>query len=309
MRNHFAEEITKLAAENKKIFLLSGDIGNKLFDTYKEKYPERFMNCGVAEANMMGMAAGLALSGYRPIIYTITPFVTTRCFEQIRVDVCYHKQPVIIVGVGSGLCYASLGPTHHSCEDIAIMRMLPEMSVMCPADPYEVRGAIRAALKHNGPVYIRMGKKGEPLIHNTIPSMELGQALTLSDGTDVCLLSTGVVMPMVQETAKKLKEHGLSARVVSFHTVKPLDQAMLRDVFKNFKLVVTFEEHSEHGGLGGSVAEWMTAFNDAKAKLIRMGTTDSFMHTCGDQEYTRKHFGLTSEIAMKRILDIIIQNR
>src|SRR2546430_5284860 len=164
MRNAFATEITSLASEDERLVLLSGDIGNKLFDGYKEKFPERFFNCGVAEANMMGMAAGMALSGMRPITYTITPFTTTRCFEQIRVDVCYHNVPVIIVGVGGGLSYASLGATHHSCEDIALLRMLPNMTVICPGDAIEVRGALRAALRHDGPVYIRLGKKGEPIV-------------------------------------------------------------------------------------------------------------------------------------------------
>jgi transketolase len=165
MRNAFADEITKLGAVDQRVVLLSGDIGNKLFDKYKEKAEGRFFNCGVAEANMMSVAAGMALCGLRPVIYTITPFTTTRCFEQIRVDACYHKAPVIIVGTGSGLSYAELGPTHHSCEDMAILRALPEMTVMAPGDVPELRAALRAALKQDGPVYIRIGKKGEPNIH------------------------------------------------------------------------------------------------------------------------------------------------
>src|SRR5712691_8753697 len=162
MRNAFADEITKLGADDTRVVLLSGDIGNKLFDKFKQQAGNRFLNCGVAEANMMSIAAGMALSGLRPVIYTITPFTTTRCFEQIRVDVCYHKAPVIIVGTGSGLSYADLGPTHHSCEDMAILRTRPGMTVLAPADSTELRLALRQALSLGGPVYMRIGKKGEP---------------------------------------------------------------------------------------------------------------------------------------------------
>src|SRR5437588_11098242 len=164
MRNAFAAEITALAEKDDRVVLLSGDIGNRLFDNYKERFKTRFFNCGVAEANMMSMAAGMAFSGMRPVAYTITPFITTRCLEQIRVDVCYHNVPVTIVGVGAGLSYASLNATHHSCEDIAFLRAIPNMTVVCPADPFEVRCALTASIQRGGPVYLRLGKKGEPVI-------------------------------------------------------------------------------------------------------------------------------------------------
>ena len=174
MRNAFAQVITELSDTCPDIVLLAGDIGNRLFDRFKEKHPDRFYNCGVAEANMTGVAAGLAFSGLRPVTYTITPFNTTRCFEQIRLDVCYPNLPVIIVGTGSGLSYSELGSTHHSMEDIAILRTLPNMHVLCPADPVEVRLALQDALRLARPTYIRIGKKGEPVIHKTIPSFEIG---------------------------------------------------------------------------------------------------------------------------------------
>ena len=158
MRNAFAQEITALAAEDKRIVLLSGDIGNRLFDPYKKQFPDRFYNCGVAEANMTSVAAGMALSGLRPVTYTIAAFNTVRCLEQIRVDVCYQGLPVVIVGVGGGLSYAALNATHHALEDVAFLRILPNMTVICPGDAWEVRAAVRAAIKHNGPVYVRLGK-------------------------------------------------------------------------------------------------------------------------------------------------------
>src|SRR5215467_4329085 len=144
MRNAFADELTKLGSEEPCVVMLSGDIGNRLFDKFKDRHPGRFLNCGVAEANMTGVAAGMAMCGLRPVAYTITPFVTTRCLEQIRVDVCYHNLPVTIVGVGAGLSYASLNATHHSCEDVAFLRALPNMSIVCPADPVEVRCSLKA---------------------------------------------------------------------------------------------------------------------------------------------------------------------
>ena len=194
MRNAFADEVTALAKSNSKVVLLSGDIGNKLFDKFKEVDERRFYNCGVAEANMMGVAAGMALSGLRPVIYTITPFTTTRCFEQIRVDACYHKAPVVIVGTGSGLSYAELGPTHHSLEDLAILRTLPGMRVMAPCDATEMRLALRAALHEDGPVYIRIGKKGEPKIHQQEPDFKIGRAIVVQEGTDVALLGAGTII-------------------------------------------------------------------------------------------------------------------
>ncbi|NNN20349.1 MAG: transketolase, partial [Acidimicrobiaceae bacterium] len=190
MRNAFAAEITALAAEDERVVLLAGDIGNRLFDPYRDSFPDRYINCGVAEANLTTVAAGMASCGLRPFTYSITPFITTRCLEQIRVDICYHELPVIIVGTGSGLAYNSLGATHHSCEDIGFLRLLPYMTVICPGDPTEVRLAARAALAHPGPVYIRLGKKGEPDVHQDPPSFEIGRGIVLRDGSDICLIST-----------------------------------------------------------------------------------------------------------------------
>ncbi|HET7670338.1 MAG TPA: transketolase C-terminal domain-containing protein [Burkholderiales bacterium] len=295
MRNAFADEITSLGAKDSRVVLLSGDIGNKLFDKFKEKAPGRFFNCGVAEANMMGVAAGMALSGLRPVVYTITPFTTTRCFEQIRVDVCYHKAPVIIVGTGSGLSYADLGPTHHSCEDLAILRTLPEMTVMAPGDSLELRAALQAALRHDGPVYMRIGKKGEPQIHSEISKLEIGRALTIQDGKDVCLVSTGVMLSVVMDAAKRLAEQKISARVESFPTVKPLDVRRLAEIFGQYPVVAVAEEHGRIGGLAGAVAEWLAGQDKPRAKLLSFGTADEFMHEVGTTEYARRKWGLTAE--------------
>ena len=303
MRNAFADEMTLLAKEDPRLVLLSGDIGNKLFDKFKEHSEARFMNCGVAEANMMSVASGMALCGLRPFVYTITPFTTTRCFEQIRVDACYHEAPVTIVGTGSGLSYADLGPTHHSLEDLAILRTLPGMTVFAPCDEVELRLGLRAALKQDGPMYMRIGKKGEPIIHNSPPAgFALGKAITVRQGKDVCLIAAGTIMPEVLAAAEALGKAGVSARVESFHTIKPLDSARLAEVFKGYSLVAVVEEHGLVGGLGGAIAEWRAARDEALARMIAFGTPDEFMHEVGTQEYARRKFGLTADNIAGKVL-------
>ncbi len=300
MRNAFADEVTKLARFDKRVLLLSGDIGNKLFDDFKQVDPLRFYNCGIAEANMMGVAAGLALSGLRPIIYTITPFTTTRCFEQIRVDVCYHEAPVIIVGTGSGLSYTELGPTHHSLEDMAILRTLPGMCVMAPGDATELRLALRAALQQDHPVYIRIGKKGEPDIHAHRTQLDIGKVFVVREGHDITMLSTGTMIAEVIKAADWLQQRGISAEIISSHTVKPLDEEYLSAAAKRFKLFVTIEEHGLIGGLSSAVAEWCAKTN-TKIPHVSMGTPDEFMHETGSQEYARKKYGLVADSIVERI--------
>ena len=352
MRNAFADEILALAEQDERVVLLSADIGNRLFDTFKERYPHRFYNCGVAEANMIGVAAGLAMSGLRPVCYTIANFITYRCMEQIRIDLCYHYQPVIIVGTGAGLSYASLGATHHTCEEMGMLRLLPGLVIIAPADQREARCALRAALKQDSPVYLRLGKKGEPAVHTIDPDFKIGRGIFISERndkslsklpyadevqdafvtqnqsvygntrgflgdeatnqfavevefrkrSDVCLLSTGNMLPTALETAELLAQSNCSTSVVSFHTIKPLDEELLRDIFQRFRCVATIEEHSILGGLGGSIAEWLSDHPESKARLIRCGTRDEFLHTTCNQKEARKIFGLTAEALTQKII-------
>ena len=300
MRNAFAREITELAEADERVVLLSGDIGNRLFDDFKQRHPDRFINCGVAEANMVSMAAGMAMDGLRPVAYTITPFITTRVLEQIKVDVCYHHVPVTIVSVGGGLSYASLGATHHSLEDIAFLRALPGMAVVCPADAHEVPPALRAAVAQDGPVYIRLGKKGEPLVHAAEPDFRIGRGIVLREGGDACLLATGNIVPTALEAADELAKGGLEVRVVSFHTVKPLDEELLAEAFRSFPLVVTVEEHGLIGGVGSAVAEWAADNAPGSARLLRIGARDEYLHESGGQAHARAWYGLTAEAIASR---------
>ncbi|HWQ65459.1 MAG TPA: transketolase C-terminal domain-containing protein [Methanospirillum sp.] len=293
MRDTFSAEITALASENHRIVLLMGDIGNHMFDRFKELYPERFYNCGIAEANMISVAAGLAMSGFRPFVYTFSAFDIGRPFEQVRVDIAFQNLPVIIIGLGGGLTYSSLGPTHYFCEDLAIMRSLPNMTVVCPADAIETRLAIRASLQREGPVYIRIGKKNEPRIHKTPPNFIIGKGLPIQEGTKICILGIGSLMPNVIAAAWILRESDLNPSVIHFHTIKPLDTDLLEKVFSEYSLIVTIEEHSLIGGLGSAVAEWISDnFLSQKGQLMRIGIPDEYLYYARNHESARKYYGL-----------------
>lgn len=302
MRNAFAAELTELAAADERIVLLTGDIGNRLFNPFKERNPERFFNCGVAEANMTGVAAGLALCGLRPVTYTITPFNTFRCLEQIKLDVCYQNLPVVIVGLGAGLSYAEQGPTHTSCEDLACLRALPNLTIVCPGDAREVVWALRAALEHPGPVYLRLGKKNEPVVHQEDPGFVLGRGIEMVRGEQVCLLAAGNLLPLALDAARELNLQGVSCGVVSLHTVKPLDEELLEEVFQRSRLVVSLEEHGLAGGLGGALAEWLADGPPRPARLLRLGAPDSFLPEVESQAQAREYLGLTCQAVAARVL-------
>jgi len=287
VRNAFAKAVNDLADDHSDIVLLAGDIGNRLFDEYKKSHPERFYNCGVAEAGMTGIAGGLAASGLHPITYTITPFNTVRCLEQIRLDICYPNYPAIIVGTGAGLSYAGLGATHHSMEDIGLMRMLPNMHVVCPGDAVEVRLAVRAAVELKRPVYIRLGKKGEPQIHSQVPDFTIGKGVTLEHGTDVALLSVGNMLSVAKEVSTRLRKFGISPCLVSLHTIKPLDDDLLSQLFSDCKKVVVIEEHGLAGGAGSAILEWANAKEVDASKVVCFGVKDAFLTACGSQEEAR----------------------
>jgi len=302
MRNAFADEITSMALEDERIHLLSGDIGNRLFNNFQDKCPGRFFNCGVAEANMISVGAGMCLSGLRAVAYTITTFITSRCFEQIKLDVCYNGAPLIIVGVGAGLSYASLGPTHHSFEDVAILRSLPGMTVLAPCDAFELRAALRAAVALNKPVYIRIGKKGEPKIHSAIPELTIGKAMKMREGGDACLISSGPILFEALKAAEILAQAGINVEVINMPTIKPLDTSALEEVVSRHKLVMTIEESSVIGGFGSAVADWAAesgAF--ARTRLMRAGIPDHFIHEAGEQEFARELCGLTGKQIAQRI--------
>jgi transketolase len=292
MRDAFAREMTALATTRQDLILLSGDIGNRMFDRFKEVAPERFLNCGIAEANMMSLAAGMALSGLRPVIYTITPFTTTRCLEQIRVGVAYHQAPVVIVGTGSGLSYAELGPTHHSLEDMAILRTLPGMNVVAPADSAELVAQLREALDSPHPTYMRIGKKGEPPLHDPASTLGIGRGHLLRDGSDLLVVGVGPILSEALQAAEALAPTGVSVAVASLGGVKPLDGPFLAAMAERFRLWLSLEEHGITGGLGTALLEWLADRDGPAIRLRRLGVPDAFLHELGNQAYARQQLGL-----------------
>ncbi len=301
MRNAFIQKLMELAEHERDLILLTGDLGFKVLDKFRDKYPKRFFNIGVAEANMASIAAGLALEGKRPFMYSIATFATMRCYEQIRNDICFHKANVKIVSVGGGYSYGPNGPSHHALTDIAIMRALPEMTVISPGDPIEAACATQAAYHYPGPVYIRLGRSNEPVIHPKDLKFEVGKGIIVQEGEDIALISTGNMLETVVSVSKSLSSLGLSVRVVSLHTVKPLDEQLLKDCFTNFPAIFTIEEHSIIGGLGSALLEFAVQndFNHSKLKCIAV--PDHTIHETGSHDYLKKICGLSPEQIVERI--------
>jgi transketolase len=291
MRNAFADEVTQMAKADPRVVLLSGDIGNRLFDKLRAQSLNQFLNCGVAEQNMMGVAAGMGLSGLRPIVYTITPFTTLRCLEQIKVDVAYHESPVIIVGTGSGLSYASLGPTHHSLEDFAIFRAIPNLQVLAPWDAPSLRACLRMALLSGKPTYIRIGKKGEADLCEGQAVPAIGDGLALQTGKQICILAVGTVAQEAVAAARILNQQGIATEVVLTHTVKPCPTVLFDGLLSRFECFVTVEEHARIGGFGETFLSHL-ALKSLQKRVICLGTGDSFMPIVGSQAFARSHFAI-----------------
>ncbi len=305
MRQAFIETLEELAAKDKNIFLLNGDLGFSVLENFAAKYPERSLNMAVSEANMVGAAAGLALSGKTPFVYSIIPFVTARVFEQVRNDCVLQGANVKIVGVGSGLTYGQLGPTHHAIEDIALMRVLPTMTVLCPGDPAEARALTEAAAKIKGPVYLRIGKKGEPVVHEKPPKLKVGKGLLVQNGKDITLVATGNMLYHAREAAKLLKEKGVSARLISLHTIKPIDTEILLEAAGETKAMYTLEEHNVLGGLGSAVAEALLEGGRTPKIFYRFGIRDVITKNSGSQEYLRRLHGLMPDQIAKKVLEML----
>jgi len=292
MRTAFIETLFELAQKDKRIVLIVGDMGFGVVTRFMQELPRQFVNAGVAEQNMTGLATGIALSGKMVFTYSIANFPTLRCLEQIRNDVCYHHANVKIVTVGGGMAYGALGISHHATEDIAIMRALPNLVVVVPGDPVETRLATRALVEHSGPAYLRLGRAGEPIVHVSEPDFHLGRAITVRQGNDITLITTGGQLRESVTAADGLTKRGIRARVLSMHTIKPLDTQAVLTAAQETKAIFTIEEHSVIGGLGGAVAEVLMEANQRPRYFKRIGLNDTFSTLVGDQEYLRAQYGL-----------------
>lgn len=293
-----------MAREDERIFLITPDIGYSVLEVFRDEFPERYLNVGVAEQNSVSIAAGMALSGLLPYVYTINPFVCMRPFEQIRLDVAYMNTNVRLVGVGGGFSYGAAGATHHTLEDIAIMRVLPNMTVICPGDPWEVENAVMESVNYNGPIFLRLGKQGEPVINDLGSEFKIGKAIRIKEGDDITLISTGNTLEIANEASEKLKIKNINASLISMHTIKPLDQKAVIDILKKGKPIFTIEEHSLIGGLGSAVAD-IIAESEYNPVFKKFGTEDKFSHYVGGHDYIREKFGLTSEKISEGILKIL----
>ena len=286
MRKEWLVALVQQARTDKGIYLLVGDVGYGLVEPFRDEFPDRFINCGIAEQNMVGVATGLALSGKTVFVYSLSNFVTFRCLEQIRNDVCYHKANVKIVCSGGGLSYGNLGMTHHTIQDLAIMRCLPNMTVEVPSEGWAAAQATEAIAQMSGPCYLRLERDGETVLPLRNEDYTIGKASTFAhrNGSDVMLIATGGIVANALHAVRKLKAEGIKATVVDMHTIKPLDE----DVIQSANRILTIEEHSIVGGLGSAVAEVLA--EDGGVRFHRLGLNDCFCHEVGDQEYLRaKH--------------------
>jgi transketolase len=298
MRTAFLEALCELAARDRRVWLLTGDLGFSVLERFIQQFPDRFVNAGVAEQNMTGVAAGLALSGCVVFTYSIANFPTLRCLEQIRNDVCYHRANVKIVAVGGGFTYAASGYTHHGLEDLSVLSSLPEMTVVAPGDPHEARLATRAIVDREGPCYLRLGKAGEPVVHAAPPPFELGRAIRVREGDDATLISTGGMLKTAVDAHQALLAQGIRARVLSMHTLKPLDEAAVLAAAAETGAIVTLEEHNVHGGLGSAVAD-VLALAGAGVPFGKVAAPDRFWHTAGSQAHFRGLAGNPAEMVVR----------
>lgn len=304
MKTAFIKTLSKLTRKNKDIFLITGDLGYSFLEGFAQEFPRQYLNIGVAEQNMIGVASGLALSGRTVFVYSIVPFVTLRCLEQVRNDICLQGVNVKLIGVGEGFSYGQLGPTHHSIEDIAITRTLPNMTVVCPGDPWEVERATEAIAKIPTPCYLRLGKKGEPILHGKNSKFTLGRGILMNEGRDLTIISTGNMLEAAVAIVEKLKKSELAVRLISMHTVKPLDEKLVVDSIHATRAIFTLEENSVIGGLGSAVAQIIAEWGLA-VKFHSFGVNDRFTKMAGSSDYLRTVNDLSVEKIVKRIKDRI----
>lgn len=302
MRNTFATELVPLFEKKSDLVLYYADIGNRLFDPLKAIASDRVINVGIAEANMASMAAGSSKLGLKPIIYTITPFTTARNFEQIKIDIAYQHEPVVIVGTGSGFSYANLGPTHHSFEDIALMRVLPNMQVVCPCDSNELKILLNRAIASKNPTYLRIGKKNEPIITKLDKSLEIGKVNVIESGSDIAILTTGTIIDLAAKLSESLKSQGVSTELVSIHSIKPLDEEYLSRMCRRFIRVIVLEEHSVIGGLGSAILEWMNS-RGQYIPLSHFAIPDRFYDQVSSLASARVKAGLTLDRMLRNLKD------
>lgn len=309
MRDTFVKTLIEEAKKDKNIELITGDLGFGVLKPYFEQLPNQFTNAGIAEQNMTGVAAGMALCGKTVFTYSIGNFPTLRCIEQIRNDCAYPHANVKIVCVGGGFVYGSLGMSHQATEDIAILRALPEVTVVCPGDLVEAAEATKAIAHTPGTVYLRLGRGGEKRVHNKIDNFQIGKAIKIQEAKADCnkkvaLFSTGAILDEVTEAAGILEKEGIGVEEYSFHTVKPIDKDVILDCANRYDYIVTVEEHNVIGGFASAVSEVITD-SDENVRLIKIGLNDEYCSKVGNQKYLRAQYGMTAQDIVKKVKETV----
>lgn len=305
MRDTFVKTLVELAKNDKNIELVTGDLGFGVLKPFWEQCPDQFTNAGIAEQNMTSVAAGMALEGKIVFTYSIGNFPTLRCLEQIRNDCAYHKANVKVVCIGGGFVYGSLGMSHQATEDLAILRALPDVVVMAPADLVEAEECTKALAKYKGTAYLRLGRGGEKRIHDKIENFEIGKAIKVRAGEKIAIFSTGAIFEEVTAAYEELKTQGLNPAVYTFPTVKPIDKETIEKISQDFDLVVSVEEHNVVGGFGSAIAETMAEMKNKKARLLRIGLNDEYSIRVGNQKYLRQQYGMDSKSIVEKIVEAV----
>ena len=300
MRDSFIRELTRQASEDKDLVLITGDLGFGVLTEFAEKFPDQYINAGIAEQNMTAMACGMALEGIRAFTYSIANFTTLRCLEQIRNDVCYHDADVTVVSVGAGFSYGQLGVSHFATEDLAIMRVLPNMTVIVPSDPWEAEELTRQMVNLKSPKYLRIDK-GMAGLPADAQSVKIGKARRVREGRDCTIFCIGAILSEAMLAAKILAKENISLRIISINTLKPFDETEVISAALETGGIITLEEHSIIGGLGGAVAEACLEAGANPGFFKRLGLNDTYPTVVGDQEYLRKEYGLASTAVVKTV--------
>ena len=294
MRNAFISSLTEEARTNSNIVLLMAEVGFSVVEGFEAEFPGRFYNTGIAEQNLVSVAAGMALRGLRPVAYSMACFLPSRAFEQIKVDACYQNLPLVLAGVGTALSYGGMGGTHHAIEDIAIMSALPNLTVLCPADPKETAALLNQALELEGPCYIAIGKNNDPVLTPKEAKIKIGKANWLQEGADITILSTGGILENALKAVKILEQKGHSVGLASIHTVKPIDTEALAKAFRS-SAVFTVDEHTVYGGFSAIVSAYAAQNGQSKKLLQTYAIPDRFVSTVGGRDYQLKGYGLDGE--------------
>lgn len=302
MRNLFAKTLYEVGMADPRICCVVADISPVgSMELFRKQFPERFIDVGVSEQGMIGLCAGMALRGFRPFAYTIATFSAYRPFEMIRDDLCYQNLPVTVVGMGAGIVYSTLGGTHLTQEDVGILSPLPNLSILAPCDPLELSEAIRYCAVSPGPVYLRIGKAGEPTFTDkAVESFEFGKIRYITRGTDVAVMAFGHVMDLAGEVAQQLQSQGRSVSLVSCHTMKPIDKTGIAKLLASHPLVLTIEEHSCVGGLAAQVKE-IAWDSKAPCTLKTFSLKDEFVHVYGSHTQLREAHGLSSKLILEAV--------